>query len=282
MIDHFSGMVVGTPSRSKTSRACAHAFVKDWVCRYGCPERLLSDRGSEFRSDLFDHLTYVFGVKQCFTSGHHAQTNGKLERFRRYLKTCLVADAIGRPWDLLEASGRSPWDAMFPLVMAAYNATPNPQTGYSPFETIYGKPFAYPGDSALKMDFGHRIGHRELPSEHSRTKRKIDHRKYMSDLQKTQKIVRSAVAKLKKEYEDEWSKKRDARRHKSPYYVGQKVLLRVDGLVGNEKKFSQRFAGPFLVKRIYEGQSTLVLTGFYNEKERVVNVTHLKPWYEPT
>jgi transposase InsO family protein len=49
--------------------------------------RLISDNGSQFMSKDFKELLELLEVKQTFTSANHPQSNGKLERFHRTLKS---------------------------------------------------------------------------------------------------------------------------------------------------------------------------------------------------
>jgi len=49
--------------------------------------RLISDNGGQFISKDFEELLALLEVRHTFTSANHPQSNGKLERFHRTLKT---------------------------------------------------------------------------------------------------------------------------------------------------------------------------------------------------
>ncbi len=49
--------------------------------------RLISDNGSQFISKDFEELLALLEVGHTLTSANHPQSNGKLERFHRTLKT---------------------------------------------------------------------------------------------------------------------------------------------------------------------------------------------------
>ena len=49
--------------------------------------RLISDNGSQFISKDFEELLALLEFGHTFTSANHPQSNGKLERFNRTLKT---------------------------------------------------------------------------------------------------------------------------------------------------------------------------------------------------
>ena len=60
-----------------TAKTITRAFFEDIICRHGCPKRLLSDRGSQFLSNLIKEVCCLLDIKQVYTSGYHPQTNGQ-------------------------------------------------------------------------------------------------------------------------------------------------------------------------------------------------------------
>lgn len=75
----------------------ARLFVEKTVCRHGIPEKLLSDRRTNFLSNLIQEVCQVLGVKKVNTSGYHPQTDGLVEKFHSTLinmiaKSCDVKD----------------------------------------------------------------------------------------------------------------------------------------------------------------------------------------------
>src|SRR5215213_4928821 len=60
-------------------------IYKEIICRHGCPEVILTDRGSHFRNQLVEGLCEKFEIKHKLSSPYHPQTNGLVERFNRTL-----------------------------------------------------------------------------------------------------------------------------------------------------------------------------------------------------
>eukprot|EP01084_Bolivina_argentea_P028314 52645_1 len=81
-------------------------------------EQILSDRGSQFMSNIFRVLNDTFGIKKLFTTAYNPSCNGMIERFHRWLKERLNLIAADR--DV------------------------NKMTQHSPFEIIFGKPMRLP------------------------------------------------------------------------------------------------------------------------------------------
>jgi transposase InsO family protein len=93
---YFLGILEGYSRRMLNWRLCqnmeginAEILVTETKELY--PEakdaRLISDNGSQFISKDFKELVELLELKQTFTSANHPQSNGKLERFNRTLKT---------------------------------------------------------------------------------------------------------------------------------------------------------------------------------------------------
>lgn len=83
------------PSASEIVAVMSTAFA-----RYGVPERVLTDRGSVFRSELFESMLAGRGVKHTLTRPCHPWTNGRIERVFRTLK-----ETIGNYFWLLRSRG---------------------------------------------------------------------------------------------------------------------------------------------------------------------------------
>ena len=273
MIDNFSNYVQAVPIRRKSSIAIAYAFIYGWISIFGCPKRILTDRGSEFRSELFAVLNQVFGLKHLFTSGYYAQSNGKLERFHRFWKAAIVTRSVGRPWALLNAHDEknSMWDVMSPLIVASYNRTICAATLCSPHEVIFGRAAVMPSDVVMER----RISDLQVPSEFRRDPTTTDLREFVLSLKQAKKRLFDRVTRTRRKYTDKWKSRRDAKREDNPFKVGDLVAHQLEGVEGNDKKLSQRFEGPYRVSEVLS-ENNVRLSGGYKKDGRVVNVSKLK------
>ena len=73
------------PVPDQTATTVAKVTVEGIICRHGVPEGLLSDRGSNFMSELVSEICELTGMKKFNTSPYHTQTDGMIERFNRTL-----------------------------------------------------------------------------------------------------------------------------------------------------------------------------------------------------
>jgi hypothetical protein len=107
----------------------AEALWGIWT-RVGVPERVLSDNGTQFTSEMMKETLQLLSVHQDHTTPYHAQCNGAVERFNGTLKTMLKRMCIDHPRE---------WDRYLPAVLFAYREVPHASSGFSPFELLYGR-----------------------------------------------------------------------------------------------------------------------------------------------
>ena len=55
------------------------------ISRHRCPRMIISDRGTQFDSELWHLLWAAFGTRVALATMYHPQTNGLTERMNRTL-----------------------------------------------------------------------------------------------------------------------------------------------------------------------------------------------------
>ncbi|XP_042150102.1 uncharacterized protein LOC121838101 [Ixodes scapularis] len=104
--------------------------LMDMFARYGVPEEILSDRGSNFTSDLMKEVGRLLSMRHLLTTPYHPMCNGLVERFNGTLKQMLRRMCQERPKD---------WDRYLPALLFAYREVPQSSLKFSPFELLYGR-----------------------------------------------------------------------------------------------------------------------------------------------
>lgn len=107
----------------------AEALV-EMFSRFGVPNEVLSDRGTNFTSDLMKEVARLLSVRQLHTTPYHPMANGMVEKFNGTLKLMLKRMCAEKPKD---------WDRYLAPLLFAYREVPQASMGFSPFELLYGR-----------------------------------------------------------------------------------------------------------------------------------------------
>ena len=143
VIDAFSKWVELIPLSDKQAETTANAFFSQWICRYGVPRKVVSDRGTEFACSEFDKLASTMGFDHSLASRGHAQSNGLVERENRTII------AYWRKY--LESSNN--WTSLLQPFAFAYNSAVHSSTKISPFFMVFGQRPRVCADATHANDF---------------------------------------------------------------------------------------------------------------------------------
>jgi len=140
MIDRSTRWPEVVPLLNIAAQTVVDAFVSAWVARFGVPEIVISDRGTQFTSASWECMCRKLGIQHSKTSAYHPQTNGLVERFHRQLKEALRARECG-----------SDWLEHLPMVLLGLRSAPKEEAKVSSAECAYGVPLALPGGAGLPV-----------------------------------------------------------------------------------------------------------------------------------
>nr|AAP20843.1 retrotransposon protein, putative, Ty3-gypsy sub-class [Oryza sativa Japonica Group]ABF96690.1 retrotransposon protein, putative, Ty3-gypsy subclass [Oryza sativa Japonica Group] len=131
-IDKFTKWIEATPTREiKADNAIK--FIKGIFCRFGLPHRIITDNGSQFISADFQDYCIRLGVKICFASVSHPQSNGQVER----ANDIVLQGIKTHVYDRLMSHDKK-WVEELPSVLWAMRTTPTTSNKETPFFLVYG------------------------------------------------------------------------------------------------------------------------------------------------
>ena len=103
--DHFMKWVETIPMANHCADTVARAFVdQSFITRHGIPDRILTDQGRNFESNLMRKVMQLLDVKKVRTSPYHPQTDRQVERFNRTLKGIMTSYVNDEPQRLGHSS----------------------------------------------------------------------------------------------------------------------------------------------------------------------------------
>lgn len=139
--DHFTRLAQAFPCRDQCAKQVAKQLWDKYFCIYGFPERIHSDQGASFESQLISELLKVAGVRKSRTTPYHPMGNGSVERFNRTLGNMIRA---------LPPEAKCHWPRHLQTLTFMYNCTVHETTGYPPFYLMYGRVPRLPVDILFK------------------------------------------------------------------------------------------------------------------------------------
>ena len=126
----LSGWTWCIPIPDKTAPVVIQAYLKHVHHVFGPSRKILSDNGTEFSNKLFENVAKELGVEhKIYSPPYRPQSNGRIEGFHAFLKTCLAK----------HVSPNVEWDEVCSLATAAYNFLPNEHSRESPFFIMFGR-----------------------------------------------------------------------------------------------------------------------------------------------
>ena len=226
MVDHFTKWCEAIPMQRIDAISTARCIFNNWICRWGAPKQIHSDRGSNFESAIVRELCYSLGIKKSRTTAYHPQGNGVVERTNRTLKSLLQA--------FTNTENTRSWDLNLPQCLFAYRAGIHSSTRHTPHFMTTGREM-------------------RLPIELSATSQVIGLTSFEYIIQLRERLVKAH--QLAREH------LRTTARHQKAYYdksafglplaPGDRVWLRVEqSTKGVPAKFIKQWVGPYLVHEV--------------------------------
>jgi hypothetical protein len=266
--DYHTRWPIALAMRNQRASTIATLLVEQVFCQHGFPATMLSDRGSNFLSELMAAVLRVFHVKKLNTSSYHPQTNGLTERFNHVLCTMLTHYTNASQTD---------WDEYLPFVLLAYRVTVQETTGQTPFYMLYGRNVRFPFDTLVPNAPLNDLELKEHSAEYVDT--------LIEKLKVADQTVRDRLLSL-----DEKRLADNSKLSTAPQYpVDSKVWLHNPVVPkGLSRKLMPAWRGPFQVIDVYPNLVNYKLHPLDkrghlipNAKSRLAHVALLKPWHDP-
>jgi cleavage and polyadenylation specificity factor subunit 1 len=135
LVDRSTRWIEAIPLGDMTSATCASALLHGWIARFGVPDDITSDRGTQFVSEIWKALGRLLGIRLHQTRAYRPQGNGLVERSHRVIKASLMARKSGENWM-----------AHLPWVLLGMRTMPREGLDTSSAEMLYGDTLVVPGE----------------------------------------------------------------------------------------------------------------------------------------
>jgi transposase InsO family protein len=123
----------------KINKQSAVKFIKSIICRFGVPNRIITDNGSQFTSGAFQGYCKDLGIQICYASPAHPESNGEVERANAEILKGLKT----RTYDGLKKHGKK-WIDELLCALWGNRTSPSRATRETPFFMVYGAEVVLP------------------------------------------------------------------------------------------------------------------------------------------
>ncbi|HLP44037.1 MAG TPA: RNase H-like domain-containing protein [Candidatus Nanoarchaeia archaeon] len=255
--DQLSRYIAFIPIRDKEGPTVAKAFLNEWVCRYGIPKVIVSDRGTEFTAGIFQELCRFMGTKHSPTAAYRPQGNAENERAHQDLHTYLTM--------YLEGSSVSNWAMLLSFAAWSHNSAIHSVLGKSPLEILTGiKPRDFSAFLPGMLDI------RNLDTLEEYLDKREDQIKILREQ------TRLAIQKAQASTMERANK--FARFPK--YQEGQLVWVKSRPLTSGGRKWGSKYKGPYLIKKVVSDQILELTLPDDSTFSDFVHATYIRPLVE--
>jgi len=254
--DHFTKWMEAFPLPSVKASDIIKLLVTEIIPRHGLPQQLLSDRGSQFVSQLVSALCKELGITKLNTSAYHPQCDGLVERFNHTL-----IEMLSHYVD----EHQSDWDSFIPFCLFAYRTAKHESTQESPFFLLYGR------EPILPIDF-------TLGTSPTTTNGPDSKEQLLDNINEAQQVAQTYLERQRQRQIEYYN---DRRREVS-YEPGQKVWLYTPNLKkGLSKKLLHPWHGPYTIDSQLSPVNYRLKDTNNRRFNQIVHVARLKPFVDP-
>ena len=130
IVDAFTHYVALNPVPHCNAYYAYTTLYEHWIAKFGLPEILVTDNGTEFINNEIITLCHLYNIKHKPRTSHAPWTNGLVEGMNRSLQEYLRCIINGNDTKYTE------WSADIKLFPLAYNSQITTTLGMSPYEMV--------------------------------------------------------------------------------------------------------------------------------------------------
>ena len=127
-IDYFTKWIEACSYASITQKVFVKFLKNNIICRYGVPERVITDNGTNLNGTEVRKLCGEFRIKHHNSAPYRPQMNGAVEAANKNIKKIIEKMTITY----------KDWHEMLPYALYGYRTTMRTSTGATPYSLVYG------------------------------------------------------------------------------------------------------------------------------------------------
>ena len=216
----------------KKGSTIAKYLFREIYARYGTPERMISDQGTEFLNETVEALNKIMRVNGIHTTPYRPQTNGLTERTNQTLCNAIYRCSLEKDDE---------WDEWLHTVLYAYRDKEHSSTKFTPSFLMHG----------FQMNTPLVIEKRKGLSDEDKIV--VTARQYGELIGERLTDARKTALENKKKGSERQKRNYDKKIKETKYKIGQYVLYwRTDLEQTHGNKFKDKYRGPYIIHEVYD------------------------------
>ena len=260
VVDSFSKWTEAFPLQTMEAREVAWKLYDEIICRFGCPDSILTDRAQNFMSNLLKELCSILGITKLATSSYHAACNSQVER---------INSVVLQKLRIYGNQKQSDWAQLLPSIMFSYRTTPAlDSTNYSPYFILFGRECRMPLDTEL------------IPSIQLNKTTEQHLNRILENQKMIRELVSENIAKAQAKYKAQY----DKNAADPKFNVFSNVwLYNPRTPQGLSPKLINRWVGPYYVsEKLSECSFRLRDLKTHKAIKSTVHANRLRPYFDPS
>eukprot|EP01040_Poterioochromonas_malhamensis_P013059 gene13059-14326_t len=266
VIDNFTRFVELYAVETLEAIEAARCLL-DYFGRYGVPEDIITDKGTQFCNELFAALSVHLGNKHHFTVTGSKEENGLVERANKEVMRHLRGL-------IFESGAQFYWHEKLPFVQRIMNATRHSSTGVAPATLLFGNSIDL--HRSLFIDEAKKTVANKKPS--SKTLAEQPMRYWLDQMLKVQRELIQAAQRTQERLDTIHLEERQPS-EVAEFPPGSYVTAHYNGAFSSHRppsKFLTKRYGP--MKVISQEGNHVTVTDLTTDKSDVYHVQQLQPF----
>ena len=259
-IDYFTKWIEANSYANVTAKNVAKFIKRDIIARYGTPQAVITDNGSNLNNKVVDDLLDRFKIRHLNSSPYRPQMNGAVEAANKNIKKILAKTA----------ENFRDWHERLPYALMAYRTSIRTSTGATPYSLVYGM------EAVLPVEV-------EIPSLRILAQAKLSEAEWIRQRHEQLNLVDEKRVKAichGQAYQKRVAKSFNRKVKLRNFTVGDLVVKKtLPNAPHPGGKFAPNYEGPYVVQKVLPGGALILINMDEEELASPVNADAVKKYY---
>ncbi|XP_052312432.1 uncharacterized protein LOC112328962 [Populus trichocarpa] len=259
-IDYFTKWVEASSYAHVTQNIVKRFIEKNLICRYGPPEKIVTDNAQNFNGKMIAELCTKWKIKHSNSSPYRPKMNGAVEAANKNIKKIIQKMVVTY----------RDWHEMLSFALHAYRTTVRTSTGTTPYSLVYGM------EAVMPLEV-------EIPSLRVLMDSELEEAEWAKVRYEQLNLIsekRIAAICHHQLYQKRMAKAYDKKVRPRLFQEGDLVLKKILPLPGDDQsKWAPNYEGPYVVKKAFSGGALKLARMDGEDLARPVNSDSVKRYY---